>query len=94
LQVPVADPERHDEPTESAHVRHGLFGAPHRGLAHDLEERRARAVVVEERAALALAVDALARVFFDVDARERHRARAFARLDDDVAALADRRVVL
>ena len=100
LHPDVAHVERLQRRAELTQVRGGLLGRAHVGLAHALHQRHARAVVVDQRVvglvdpARRAAVRRLAGVLLHVDARDADPPRLAVDVDVQVAADADRQVVL
>ncbi len=72
----------------------GLLGASHVGLAHDLDERHARAVEIHVAPGVALVVDELAGVLLHVDPRDADPLLLAVEHDVDPAVLGQRVGVL
>jgi hypothetical protein len=91
LEVAVVHAQEHEHVAQLAEVGLGLGGAAQLGLAHDLDERRARAVEVHHggRAAPG-AVQVLGGVFLHVDAREVHRLLLVSHLEGELPAQVQR----
>ena len=72
----------------------GFRGGAQVGLADDFQQRHAGAIEIDEARVAMGVVDIFAGVFFHVDARQAHALRRAVQLDVDVAAGADRQLVL
>jgi hypothetical protein len=93
LEIAVVHPHEHQDVPEGSHVGRRLGARADVRLAHDLDERRARAVQIDERIA-AHAVHVLARILLHVDPLDPDMAALPVHRDIQVPVLAERRLVL
>jgi hypothetical protein len=94
LHVAVAHFQVLQDRAQLAQIRASLGGSADIGLADDLEQRDAGAVVVDQAGVAVLIVNVLAGVLLHVDAREADRSVFAIDLDVDATLGADRQLVL